>query len=221
MKIVLCIILSLVMLLSMSVTAFASETTDNEISIEIDPETTITIVVPDELIGEIGAEEIDGLIGSQNFNNGDVITIHEVQEATVDENIAQPYILGRVETTLSWGSEYKAQDYFVISAAKGQTTTLSAKFSKTLTTNFSVGDDAYAKAEIGGSVTAEYSVTHEFVGPPESSNYNSREFRVQFYAKPVTWVQIKYNWLGNYVGTRTGTAYVPTKYLLYSIDHTV
>ena len=221
MKKVLCIILSLVMLLSMSVTAFASETTDNEISIEIDPETTITIVVPDELIGEIGAEEIEGLISSQNFNNGDVITIHEVQEASVDENIAQPYILGRVETTLSWGSEYKAQDYFVISAAKGQTTTLSAKFSKTLTTNFAVGDDAYAKAEIGGSVTAEYSVTHEFVGPPESSNYNSREFRVQFYAKPVTWVQTKYNWLGNYVGTRTGTAYVPTKYLLYSIDHAV
>lgn len=221
MKKVICIVLSLVMLLSMSVTAFAAETTDNEISIEIDPETTITIVVPDELIGEIGTEEIDGLISSQDFNNGDVITIHEVQEATIDENIAQPYILGRVETTLSWGNEYKAQDYFVISAAKGQTTTLSAKFSKTLTTNFAVGDDAYAKAEIGGSVTAEYSVTHEFVGPPESSNYNSREFRVQFYAKPVTWVQVKYNWLGNYVGTRTGTAYVPTKYLLYSIDHTV
>lgn len=222
MKKILSIILSTVMILSMSITVFAAETTDNEISLTIDPETTITIVVPLELTDEIGIEEIEGIINSQDFTNGDTITIHEIHEAAIDEDIPQPYILfGSVETTLSWGNEYKAQDYFVISAAKGQTTTLSSKFSKTLTTNFAVGDDAYAKAEIGGSLTAEYSVTHEFVGPPESSRYNFREFRVQFYGKPVTWTQNKYNIFGKYVGTRSGTAYVPTKYLLYSIDHTV
>lgn len=41
MKKILSIILSTVMILSMSITVFAAETTDNEISLTIDPETTL------------------------------------------------------------------------------------------------------------------------------------------------------------------------------------
>lgn len=221
MKKILCFVISLVMLLSMSVTTFAAGKSGSEISVAIDPDTTITIIVPNELMSKIGAVEIDGLINSQVLNNGDVITIYELEDVTIDENIAQPYLFDRVETTRSFGEEYAIQDFFVISAAKGQTTTLSTTFSRTVSSNFSVGDDPYIKAEIGGSVTVEYDVSHEFKGPPEGSKYNSREYRVQFYARRVDWVQRKYNLSDELVGTRSGTAYVPTRYLQYSIDHSI
>lgn len=236
---VLSTLLIAIMLLSMNVTVFAKDNFDNNISVTIDSETDVTIVIPNIFADEIGYEEINNLINSQSFSDGDIITVIEIGSTITDEIdtqpvffypmetalsnefFIQPCFLNRIETTLSWGDEYKAQDYFIISAAKGQTTTLTSKFSQTLTTNFSVGDEAYAKTDIGGSLTAEYTTSHQFVGPSESSIYNSREFRVQFYAKPVDWIQTKYNIFNNFVGTRSGTAYVPTKYLLYSIDHRI
>lgn len=46
------------------------------------------------------------------------------------------------------------------------------------------------------------------------------EFRVEFYAKPVPWTQTKL-FLGDAVESRTGTSYITTRYLPYSIDRKV
>lgn len=96
---------------------------------------------------------------------------------------------------------------------------LSEKFSITISANFKTGVPLL-EASINNNVKAEYDTKYEFVGPLENSKYNSREFRVQFYAKDVDWVQYYYN-NGKTWGRCTGTALVPTKYLLYSIDHVV
>ena len=210
-----------VMVIGMGTISFATEASSKELLIKIDPKTDITIVVPNDLMHQIGASEIEGLIGNQNFSNGDVITIHEVNDTiSVPTPDIQPRFGYTYQTTKTLGSEWKAQDYFVISAAKGQTTTLSSRFSQTITTGITLGDP-FVQADIGGSVTAEYSVSHQFVGPPETSSFNSREFRVQFYAKTASWTQKKINSSGTVVETRTGKADVPTKYLLYSIDRRV
>ena len=55
-----------------------------------------------------------------------------------------------------------------------------------------------------------------------SSEYaanNTREFRVQFYAKKVSFTQYKLNSSNNQViATKSGKAAVPTRFALYSID---
>lgn len=220
-KKVLSLALAAVTVIGMGTTAFAKEATSRELPINIDSKTDITIVVPNELVHQMSEVEIKGLIENQNFNDGDVITIHEINNSpSIPAPDVQPLWGYSYETTKSLGPEWKAQDYFVISAAKGQTTVLSSEFSKTITTGTTVGDP-FVKADIGGSVTAKYSVSHQFVGPPENSTYNSREFRVQFYAKTASWTQKKINSSGTVVETRTGKADIPTKYLLYSIDRRV
>lgn len=126
-------------------------------------------------------------------------------------------VVNTYPTTLTKvGSEWKAQSYFVISVAKGQTTTLSKEFSQTLTAAVS-GSPYSITAELQASVTASYSVTHEFSGPPESSRYNSREYRVRFYAQTYNYSQDHYM-SGMYIGTRTGTVDKPTRWAAYSID---
>lgn len=209
-----------IMFLGMTTTAFANDQEAQEILINVDPETNVTVVIPSEYANQFDLSEIQDIIENQHLNDGDRVIIHEVKEVSDSTNDVQPLFGYTYKTTKTSGSEWKAQDYFVISAAKGQTTTLSSKFSQTITTKFTVGDP-FVKADIGGSVTAEYSVTHKFVGPPETSSYNSREFRVQFYAKTVTWTQKKINSSNVVVDTKTGKADVPTKYALYSIDRKI
>ena len=222
MKKTLSVLLAVVMLLSMVSTAFAVENTERKILVSIDPETNITVVIPKSLESDVTAAEIDELIRNQDFNDGDVVTIIDAGYVNNEETVQPQTSRERVETTLTEGKEYEAQDYFVISVAKGQTTRLTSKLSKTLTVNFSSGDNPYISAEIGGSLTAEYSVEQEFSGPPESGTANSREYRVQFYAKTVRWVQNKYdNYDNSLIGRKSGTAHVPTKYLLYATDYIV
>ena len=67
---------------------------------------------------------------------------------------------------------------------------------------------------------AAYETTQKFAGPPETSAYNSREYRVQFYARTCTWTQRQVDiQTGKTVASKTGQADVPSKYLLYSLDH--
>ena len=220
MKKFVCMCLIFVLLIpSLSISAFAAENNANHYQINIDEGTEVTVVVPSEFANKIGKTEIVSLVQDGHFNNGDVITVQEIVENENEE--IQPYLFETYETTTTaTGAEYKCQDYFVISAARGQTTTLSSEFSKTITVNITAGDP-FVKADIGASVTAKYAITHQFAGPPEGSQYNSREYRVQFYAKPVSWVQTKYSSSGAWLGECAGHAIVPTKYLLYSIDHKV
>lgn len=215
------LLLSFVIMLSIPVSAFAVAPELIEIPVSVDEKTTVTVVMPNELVKQFDVSEIEELVESNDMNDGDVITILEVKDIIDPVQDVQPQFWGyKYKTTKTAGSEWKAQNYFVISAAKGQTTTLSSKFSKTLTTSITAGN-AFVKGDIGGSVTAEYSVSHQFVGPPESSSYNTREFRVQFYAKTVSFTQKKINSSNRVVATRSGKAKAPTRYALYSIDRKI
>lgn len=222
MKKIMALLLVFVLIFSMPTTAFAASPATEELTITIDPETEISIIIPIEYANEVGAEEIESLISGRNFNNGDVITIQNIGYLTdVETPSPQPRLFESYETDIWWrGSEWEAQDYFVTSVAKGQTKTLSAKFSKTLSTGLTAGE-AYVTAEIGASITVEYDMTVEFKGPPEDSACNTREYRVQFYARTVKFDQYMYDMWGNLEGVKSGTANVPTRYLEYNIDHVV
>lgn len=81
-------------------------------------------------------------------------------------------------------------------------------------------DALQGSSELKKSVTARYETTQKFAGPPETSAYNSREYRVQFYARTCTWTQRQVDiQTGKTVASKTGQADVPSKYLLYSLDH--
>lgn len=172
---------------------------------------------------EISAPEIQDLAARQSLSGSDFITIYTIEYETAedtDETLQpQPRSIYTYQTRKSYGSEYATQDYFVISVAKGMTTTLETEYTKTIGVNFGA-TVPYVKAEIGSSFTAKISTTYKFTGPPEGSSYNSREFRIEFYAKPVHWTQTKL-FLGDAVESRTGTSYITTRYLLYSIDRKV
>ena len=56
---------------------------------------------------------------------------------------------------------------------------------------------------------AAYETTQKFAGPPETSAYNSREYRVQFYARTCTWTQRQVDiQTGKTVASKTGQASV-------------
>lgn len=136
-----------------------------------------------------------------------------------------PRLIGAIRrynypTSYSYGTEWEAQNYFVISVAKGQTTTLTRAFEQTIGTSLKVGTPFEITAELKKSVTARYETTQKFAGPPETSAYNSREYRVQFYARTCTWTQRQVDiQTGKTVASKTGQADVPSKYLLYSLEH--
>ena len=91
---------------------------------------------------------------------------------------------------------------------------------RTIGTSLKVGTPFEITAELKKSVTARYETTQKFAGPPETSAYNSREYRVQFYARTCTWTQRQVDiQTGKTVASKTGQADVPSKYLLYSLDH--
>lgn len=84
-------------------------------------------------------------------------------------------------------------------------TTISGEYYKDLEFNPSV------------SITIKSGVT--YTGPGENSPYNSREFRVKFYAQKYEWTQEKYLMPQNQLmGTKTGTAIEAVKCAEYSID---
>ena len=115
--------------------------------------------------------------------DGDTIIIYDVGYASSDDKDAlqgSSERLGRYNypTSYSYGTEWEAQNYFVISVAKGQTTTLTRAFEQTIGTSLKVGTPFEITAELKKSVTARYETTQKFAGPPETSAYNSREYRV-------------------------------------------
>lgn len=186
---------------------------------------TVTVYISPEVAAQVTDQEINQLIRGAAAKDGDTITIYDVGYASSDDKDAlqgSSERFGRYNypTSYSYGSEWEAQNYFVISVAKGQTTTLTRAFEQTIETYLKVGTPFEITAELKKSVTARYETTQKFAGPPETSAYNSREYRVQFYARTCTWTQRQVDiQTGKTVASKTGQADVPSKYLLYSLDH--
>lgn len=156
------------------------------------------------------------------------ITIHEVvelPEINEDSFIQERLVIVpnfRIETSKSYtGSNKVLADKFVISVAKGQTTTLSRTFTHSV--ELSISGSYYSLVDLGlkQTVTATYSTTHQFSGPTTGS-YNSREFRVKFYGDTGKYTQKKVRIdNGSVTGTKTGTFTEPKKYAMYSIDKNI
>ena len=155
--------------------------------------------------------------------DGDTIIIYDVGYASSDDKDAlqgSSERLGRYNypTSYSYGTEWEAQNYFVISVAKGQTTTLTRAFEQTIGTSLKVGTPFEITAELKKSVTARYETCLTF--PCRAYFIYGREYRVQFYARTCTWTQRQVDiQTGKTVASKTGQADVPSKYLLYSLDH--
>lgn len=206
------------------ISVFADNAEQKEITIEFAADKTITVVLPTRLSGKVDESEIKDLINVDELSDGDTVTLLDVGYCIgtdEQENLIEPNAVNYRSTILGYGTtEYKVQNYFVISVAKGQVTTLEKKFSQSVQTGFGTGSEApYLASQIRIVLTAEYSTTLQFSGPPETSAYNSREYRVQFYARDVYWKQDKLSPSGGVVESRTGVGTEPTKYLLYSVDH--
>ena len=118
-------------------------------------------------------------------------------------------------------------DVFLHSVAKGEESKLSATWSKTFsaslaitaTEDSSVSSPSSGTLGVSGSVTATYSTSVTFFGPPESSPYNSREYRVRFYGNRGTWSATAVRTVNPARRPRiSGTWEKPLSYARYSID---
>lgn len=164
-----------------------------------------------------------------------VFTIYEVGE---DESDIDSYPETMDPATRVWspplGSTHKyktektittpsrvVRDDFVISVAKGQTTTLKKEYVGTLTG--SINGKYFNKANLGIklSITCRFSVKHKFTGPT-SGKYNSREYRVKYFREDGKYIQKDYCYKlsGALYGIRThgGTYQETVKYASYSKD---
>jgi len=218
---VLVLVLVLMMIPVTTTDALAVSNDLIEIDLVITDDTTILVFVPSEYQSLISEQEMIDIAIRDGLQDGEIITFYEVGETEIPESIS-PFSLPTFVTTRSnFSSEWAAQNYFVISVAKGQTTTLISKFTQTLIAGITAGTPYSITAELKATITAEHSITQQFVGPPENGIHNTREFRVQFYAHNFNWTQEHYNMYGIHVGTRSGTGHEPTRWASYSIDRTI
>lgn len=225
-------IMAFVILLFLPKVSYAQESYNVRMKVNNKDGAVINVASQANTLDSLSQAEIKQMIDSNNLRDGDTITIHEVSDDMnsyiPNNNIRNISTFNNLNTNLFSGykyktskvssSEYAANNYFVISAAKGQSVRLTSRYSKTVSTSIIAGD-AFIKGDIGGSVTAQYETSQTFNGPPDGSANNTREFRVQFYAKKVSFTQYKLNSSNNQViATKSGKAAVPTRFALYSID---
>lgn len=116
-------------------------------------------------------------------------------------------------------SNYIDKDVFVVSVAKGATISLTEKWSASLAAE-ATHSDAKEGLKLNGTITKEYSKTQTFSGPPESSQYNSREFRVRFYADKGTYEGYYETDMGRGPSV-SGSFKNPLRYAEYTIDRLI
>lgn len=135
--------------------------------------------------------------------------------------VYQPRLFMGVEITKrnTTQSNYVDKDSFVISVAKGSNVSLSQTWSQSLTAS-ATHSDAISALKLNGSVTKTYTKTQSFSGPPETSAYNSREYRVRFYADRGTYEGYYITDMGKGPSI-SGSFKNPLYYAEYSIDHKI
>lgn len=210
----------------------------------LDDDSIVEVNVNEECKEDISSEEIADVIEENEFNTGDVLNIDDLEEVENSQNdncsvekieineneyAIEPqwkwYDLWLYITT-SWyyGGEYQAKDVFIASVARGETYTLTKKFSSSLALSLEAGG---TYMNVTGSITASQKITysvekkHKFTGPNKKSKNNTREYRVRFYAKECYVTQKVKGNISKHTSTYKATYKVPTKYLSYSIDRKV
>ena len=172
----------------------------------------------------IGEEELRNIVEENGLEKGDVLNIHEVFVAEQQKYSSRMQKLRgygvRTETTKTYIKDVVMSDVFLLSAAKGQTMTLSEDYKGTVSTKMIAGT-TYVVGDIGGSIAAYVSTTQQFTGPPEGNPNNSRAYRIRYNGKQCSFTQKTYDANDFLFGTRSGEARVPFGYTLYSIDRTI
>ncbi|MCL1999543.1 MAG: hypothetical protein FWG65_12330 [Turicibacter sp.] len=149
------------------------------------------------------------------------ITILETIQAEPPNNADNPSLFWTDHAPIitAIGEEFSPSnaDIFVTSVARGQIVDFSQEdfseifeFSKTAVE----GQPFSFIGELARNFNTR--IFHKTAGPPESSPYNSGEFRIRFYFENVEWQQTRtYRFGGTRI--RHGTAIRPTRYIFYSI----
>lgn len=219
--------LVLALSMSLSIPAFAKDQIDNTAIRQqvITSDGIVEVRIPQQYANALSYDELQEIVSDENIKNGDVISIEKVvtfsdQESAVSPNfvIIPPIQLYRYTTNKSkTGGEYVKKNVFVASVSKGQTKTIEQKITATLKTTIS--GTYYVDLGLDASITVEVKKGETRTGPPENSEYNSREYRIKFFAQNYKWTQNKYYMAtGEFVSQTSGTASVPTKYAEYCID---
>lgn len=167
-------------------------------------------------------------IKAENPNAG-VITIYEyVGEKAIQTPPIAPFITTsytNVKTTYSnVKTNTEIEDKQVFSVAKGETTVLKASLSASVKGSFSKLPFVMISG-VDVTITGTYEQTLTYQGPPESSPYNSRVFRIKFYGETGNYVQTADKitvYTGSVITTEpvsTSGSYIkPTAYAKYSVD---
>lgn len=109
--------------------------------------------------------------------------VSPISDAALDENIT-PWnkvpIYRHVTTKIKDKGEYIKKDEFIISVAKGKTTTIKQTFTLSLSTM--VSGSYYDKAELGFKMLyrLQYKKADTYTGPTDGEGGNSKEYRVRF-----------------------------------------
>lgn len=174
-----------------------------------------TEVVIEEGASNMPQEYIDQ-IANENPNTKIIISNY----VTAPPEISPRLIMGAEITSKSiTRSRYISKNVFITSVAKGSKLTLGTKFTASLSASVT---HKQAKTALGlnSKITLTISATKSFSGPPESSQYNSREYRVKFYAEDGTYKGYYITDMGR-GSSISGSFTNPLDYAEYSVDKRV
>ena len=191
-----------------------------QVDVDIEPNAVGKITIAEVLdtanaVYEVGQKITIHNIGySRAYSRDSVISFDDIRGYT------DPYVYPEC------GVNRVAKDVFIVSVAKGQIFTFNEPWAESYTLEILKGVDpslsiseTLLKIDLGllstYSTTYTASTSTTFQGPPESSEYNSREYRIKFYHRARNF-RVTVNGEREY-----GMFWEPRHYAVYSIDKTV
>lgn len=197
------VLLAMIMSVGFSVNVFAINSNQSQITILPQAKQ-----IPSDIVNNIIKE-----------NPNCSITISNWVESNISGSQITPQIVlpGKITKTTS-ARNAVASDKFVISVAKGSTKKLTSIWKGSLSATCSI-TEVKRSLELGLTIEKTYSKETTFNGPPESSSYNSREYRVKFYEDRGTFKEtLRITDMGQKLPDRSGTWTSPVSYAEYSVD---
>jgi len=126
-------------------------------------------------------------------------------------------------------SEREAKDEFKFSVAKGEVVELSVTYKGQLKGSYTGVPISVSELGVSATISGEYKKGTRYSGPLETSDYNSREFRMKFFELYGRYTQTaqKVTYLSSGIQassvdvSESGTYTEPTRYLSYSVDRKI
>ncbi len=219
-------ILAISMIMGLAIPAFAQETDTSEAfdvvqKVMVTPDGGhVTINIPKEYVGDLTETQLQDF--AADSKNGDIINIESIETAQTIPEKAMPNsdkgAVFRYPTIKTVTREkYLKEDRLVKTLAKGETEKQKVKMTVSLSS--SISGSHYADLGFQMSFSAVYDAEYIWTGPGENSEYNSRQFRVKFFAKNYKWTQEKRLMpQDQLMETKSGTATEIVEAIKYSRD---